>query len=195
MGDSFNSSLFKQTFQRVFAKTESVAPEGQQQGQDHFKMAFNANIEVKCSRELKISGAIGACVSANKKDGGCVSEVEMGIGGTSAWKMCTLTPNTSLAVFFEVVNQHGAPIPQGGRGCIQFITTYQHSSGQKRVRVTTLARNWADPATALPHISASFDQECAAVLMARMAVWRAETQDDGPDVLRWVDRMLIRLVS
>ena len=58
-----------------------------------------------------------------------------------------------------------------------------------------MARNWADPATALPHISASFDQECAAVLMARMAVWRAETQDDGPDVLRWVDRMLIRLVS
>ena len=35
---------------------------------------------------------------------------------------------------------------------------------------------------------ASFDQECAAVLMGRMAVWRAETQDDGPDVLRWVDR-------
>ena len=31
------------------------------------------------------------------------------------------------------------------------------------------------------------------MLMARMAVWRAETQDDGPDVLRWVDRMLIRL--
>ena len=61
--------------------------------------------------------------------------------------------------------------------------------------MTTVARNWADPATALPHISASFDQECSAVLMARMAVWRAETQDDGPDVLRWVDRMLIRLVS
>ena len=196
MGDSFNSSLFKQTFQRVFSKTENPASQGQQtQAQDHFKMAFNANIEVKCSRELKISGAIGACVSGNKKDGGCVSDVEMGIGGTSSWKMCTLGPNTTLAVFFEVVNQHGAPIPQGGRGCIQFITTYQHSSGQKRVRVTTLARNWADPATALPHISASFDQECAAVLMARMAVWRAETQDDGPDVLRWVDRMLIRLVS
>ena len=79
--------------------------------------------------------------------------------------------------------------------CLQFITQYQHSSGQRRVRVTTVARNWADPATALPHISASFDQECSAVLMARMAVWRAETQDDGPDVLRWVDRMLIRLVS
>ena len=59
--------------------------------------------------------------------------------------------------------------------------------------MTTIARNWADPSTALQHIQASFDQECAAVLMGRMAVWRAETQDDGPDVLRWVDRMLIRL--
>lgn len=182
MGDSFNSALFKQTFQRVFAKDSK----------DEFRMAFNASLEVKCSRELKVSGAIGACVSANKKDP-CISEVEIGIGGTNAWKFCSLTPSTSTALFLEVVNQHGAPIPQGGRGCLQFITQYQHSSGQRRVRVTTIARNWADPATALPHISASFDQECAAVLMARMAVWRAETQDDGPDVLRWVDRMLIRL--
>ena len=30
--------------------------------------------------------------------------------------------------------------------------------------------------------------------MARIAVFRAET-DDGPDVLRWLDRMLIRLVG
>ncbi len=79
--------------------------------------------------------------------------------------------------------------------CTQFITQYQHSSGQRRVRVTTLARNWADPSSSLAHITGGFDQECAAVLMGRMAVWRAETQDDGPDVLRWVDRMLIRLVS
>lgn len=34
----------------------------------------------------------------------------------------------------------------------------------------------------------------AAVVMARMAVTRSEN-DDGPDVLRWLDRMLIRLVS
>ena len=45
MGDSFDSSLFKQTFQRVFSKDAN----------DHFKMAFNATMEVKCSRELKVS--------------------------------------------------------------------------------------------------------------------------------------------
>ena len=57
MADSFNSTLFKQTFQRVFSKDSK----------EEFKMAFNATLEVKCSRELKVSGAIGACVSANKK--------------------------------------------------------------------------------------------------------------------------------
>lgn len=37
MGDSFHSSLFKQTFQRVFAKD----PKGD------FKMAFGASLEIK----------------------------------------------------------------------------------------------------------------------------------------------------
>lgn len=53
--------------------------------------------------------------------------------------------------------------------------------------------SWADASTSLHHISAGFDQEAAAVLMSRLAVFKAES-DDGPDVLRWVDRMLIRLV-
>lgn len=57
-------------------------------------------------------------MSANRKDA-TVSDSEVGMGGTTAWKFCALTPSTTAAVFFEVVNQHGAPIPQGGRGCIQ----------------------------------------------------------------------------
>lgn len=182
MGDSFNSALFKQTYQRVFSKD----------AKGEFKMAFNGTVDIKCSREIKISGSIGPAVSNNKKDQS-ISEIEIGVGNTSSWKFCGLNPSTTMATFFEVTNQHGAPIPQGGRGCLQFITTYQHANGQRRVRVTTVARNWADPATALPHIAASFDQEAAAVLMARMAAWRAESSEEGADVLRWVDRMLIRL--
>ncbi|XP_021966081.1 protein transport protein Sec23A isoform X2 [Folsomia candida] len=183
MGDSFNSTLFKQTFQRVFNRTEK----------NDLKMAFNATVEVKSSRELKVCGAIGACVSLGVKSG-CVAETEMGVGGTCQWKFCVIDPSTTVSMFFEIVNQHGAPIPQGGRGCIQFITQYQHATGQQRVRVTTIARNWADATANLYHISAGFDQECAAVLMARLAVFRAESaSDEGSDVLRWVDRMLIRI--
>ena len=56
--------------------------------------------------------------------------------------------------------------------------------------MTTIARNFADGESG--HVSLSFDQEAAAVLMARIAVFKAEI-DDSPDVLRWLDRMLIRL--
>lgn len=129
MGDSFNSSLFKQTYQRVFA----VDSHGE------LKMAFNATLEVKCSRELKIEGGIGSCVSLNVKNAN-VSDTEIGMGNTVQWKLCTITPNTTMAFFFEVANQHAAPIPQGGRGSLQFITQYQHPSGQRRIRVTTVAR-------------------------------------------------------
>ncbi|KAM9787457.1 protein transport protein Sec23A isoform X2 [Syngnathus acus] len=181
MADSFNTSLFKQTFQRVFSKDVQGA----------FKMAFAAALEVKTSREVKVSGAIGPCVSLNAK-GPCVSENEIGCGGTCQWKMCGLDPSTTLALYFEVVNQHNAPIPQGGRGALQFVTQYQHASGQRRIRVTTIARNWADAQTQIQSIAASFDQEAAAILMARLAVYRAETEE-GPDVLRWLDRQLIRL--
>lgn len=181
MGDSFNSTLFKQSFQRVLSKDQN----------NNLKMAFISNVEVKTSRELKVMGAIGNCVSLNTK-GPCVSDTEIGLGGTSTWKFCSLTPTTTSAFFFEVVNQHGAPTPQGGRGSIQFITNYLHVSGQRRVRVTTIVRNWVDATQNSHYISSGFDQETAAVIMSRMVVNRAES-DDGPDVMRWADRMLIRL--
>uniref|UniRef100_A0AAR2JBT1 Protein transport protein SEC23 n=1 Tax=Pygocentrus nattereri TaxID=42514 RepID=A0AAR2JBT1_PYGNA len=181
MGDSFNTSLFKQTFQRVFSKDYN----------GEFHMAFGGVLEVKTSRELKVAGAIGPCVSLNSK-GPCVSENELGVGGTCQWKICSLSPSTTLALYFEVVNQHNSPIPQGGRGAIQFVTQYQHSNTQRRIRVTTIARNWADAQSQIQHIESSFDQEAAAVLMARLGVFRAESEE-GPDVLRWLDRQLIRL--
>uniref|UniRef100_H2Y1H9 Protein transport protein SEC23 n=1 Tax=Ciona intestinalis TaxID=7719 RepID=H2Y1H9_CIOIN len=181
MGDSFNTSLFKQTFQKVFSKDSK----------GEFNMAFNAVMEIKTSREIKVNGVIGPCVSLNVKSP-CVSETEIGIGGTSQWKASGIDPATTLSVFFEVVNQHNTPIPQGGRGNVQFITHYVHSSGQRRIRVTTIARNWADSATGQAHVAAGFDQEAAAVLMSRLAINRS-VSDDGTDVLRWLDRMLIRL--
>uniref|UniRef100_A0A4W5R7H6 Protein transport protein SEC23 n=1 Tax=Hucho hucho TaxID=62062 RepID=A0A4W5R7H6_9TELE len=181
MGDSFNTSLFKQTFQRVFSKDYN----------GEFCMAFGGTLEVKMSRELKVSGAIGPCVSLNAK-GPCISENEVGVGGTTQWKICSLSPSTTLAMYFEVVNQHNAPIPQGGRGAVQFVTQYQHSNTQKRIRVTTVARNWADAQSQIQHIESSFDQEASAVIMARLGVFRAESEE-GPDVLRWLDRQLIRL--
>lgn len=136
-----------------------------------------------------MSGLIGHAISANKKSA-WIGETEIGIGQTSAWKICSLSPKTSNAVYFEVVTPAGQTLQPNSRGMIQFVTHYQHSSGQFRLRVTSIARNFAEPGH--PSISDNFDQEAAAVLMARIAVFKAEI-DDSPDVLRWLDRMLIRL--
>ena len=45
-----------------------------------------------------------------------------------------------LLPYMAVRKQQASSIPQGQPGAIQLITFYQHSSGQKRVRVTTTAR-------------------------------------------------------
>lgn len=182
--DSFTSSQFKQSFIRVFEKDEN----------DNLLMGFNASLEVVTTKELKVTGLIGHGVSLNKKSS-AVGETECGIGNTSAWKMCGIDSTASYGIYFEIANQGGpVPVQQGQqRGMMQFLTYYQHSSGQYHLRVTTVARNLSGPAGD-PALAQSFDQEAAAVLMARIAVFKAEV-DDGPDVLRWVDRMLIRLCS
>ena len=77
-------------------------------------------------------------------------------------------------------------MPQGGKGVVQFVTRYTHSSGETRIRVTTLARSWADPQTGLEYIQAGFDQEAAAVIMARWAIFRpvlknSLSSDSSPD--------------
>lgn len=203
MGDSFNTSLFKQTFERVFAKD----------GHGDLLMAFNGTLRIMTSRELAISGIIGPAVSLNVKapnvsevvrararghmrgrhpDAAAAHAQEIGVGGTNAWKLCSVYPTTTLGVYFEVVNAHTQPIAPDQRGLVQFVTTYQHANGQRRFRVTTVARYWADVSANLPALSAGFDQETSTMLIARMAVARAET-DDPADVLRWLDRALIQL--
>ncbi|KAG0073091.1 GTPase-activating protein S23 [Linnemannia elongata] len=179
LSDSFTTLIFKQSFQKMFEKD----------AEGNLKMGFNATLAVQTTKELKICGLIGHAVSANKKTAS-VGETEIGIGNTSAWKMCSVTPKTTNGIYFEVVNQQGQSLQPGSRGLIQFVTHYQHSSGHFKLRVTTVARSWAEGNS--PIIGQSFDQETAAVLMARIAVFKAEI-DDGPDVLRWLDRMLIRL--
>ncbi|XP_054165287.1 protein transport protein Sec23A-like [Oppia nitens] len=175
MGDSFDSSLFKTSFQRVFAKD----------AKNQLKMAFNGILEVKTSRELKVSGAIGSCVSMNVRNQ-YVSDTEIGIGNTAQWKFCSMHPTMSTAFYFDVVQTQAVAQQQQQRGYIQFITQYQGTDGFRHVRVTTVARNFGANDYA-------FDQECSCVVIARLACHRAEVESNGPDILRWLDRNLIRL--
>jgi len=200
LGDSFGQSAYQETLKRVFNKYPDDVPEDG----GNMSMAFGATLEVVTSREFKVSGVIGPGTSLNKH-GPNVSDLEVGKGGTNSWSLGGLGPETTIAIYFDVTNNGNNPLPESKRRYTQFLTKYQTSTGKTRVRATTLCGNWYNAPSSKDGapsnfdaqnspVRASFDQEAAAVLTARLAVHQTDT-DEVADVLRWVDRSLIRLCS
>ncbi|CAI7791110.1 unnamed protein product [Closterium sp. NIES-53] len=216
LADSFESDIFAKSLYKLFQRSH----------EGPLLAATDGVVEVKLPKEIKVMGAVGACGNLWSK-AESVSEHEVGQGGTAAWRLCSLSPrSSSLAFFFEIAAPHRAhQIPPGSFALFQFLTTYRHGDGTRRVRVATAARRWvhmggegaagADSqagglgvaegdgelvvggvpggraAAALAEVVMGFDQEAAAALVAKLAAFKAESEDMS-DVLRWLDRMLIR---
>eukprot|EP00727_Mastigamoeba_balamuthi_P007910 m51a1_g374 Sec23B (743) ;mRNA; r:638211-640770 len=155
------------------------------------KMAFRATVEVVCSRELKVMGAIGHLTSLNKTTQ-YVSDRTIGLGGTSAWQSCALDANSTHSFFFEVV----APpqeTPSQSVGYIQILTHFYNNCGQAILRVTTLSRPLvSDPNGAA--VLQSFDQDVAVALTARLAVEKSYAEGEAATV-RWLDRTLVQQLA
>jgi len=181
MSDSFSMGVFKDSFRKMF-DCDAFG---------YLNQGFNAKIEVFTSREYKCCGAVGGLSSLGKRSP-AVADTEIGEGNTCQWTMGSLDKNTTTAFYFDVVNTQAATQPGNKQSYLQFQTSYLHPSGRKRLRVTTVSHRYSDPN--LTDVATGFDQEAAAVIMARYAVTKCDNEDPG-DVLRWIDRMLIRLVS
>ena len=266
LDDSFTRGVFIGSFKRVFARDQTAVLAAQQAaaaaqaaGQapppqpdaaaSDLVMSFNGELSVLCSREFKVCGAIGNVTSLDRKSAS-VSETELGVGGTCAWTLGGLDANSTLSLYFEIVNQSADTTPAAGadgtRQCyMQFVTKYKHSTGRTHLRVSTISKTFAALASdqGAAYIRAGFDQEAAAVLITRLAVHKvthssvqhgSERKQQGNmamntaapcslsafstllsvlffffffplpiqtlteytfDILRWVDRTLIRLVS
>ncbi|KAL5703102.1 Protein transport protein S23 E [Ranunculus cassubicifolius] len=184
LAESFGHSVFKDSFRRVYEDSEQS-----------LGLSFNGALEVNVSKDIKIQGIIGPCTSLEKKGPSCADTV-IGQGNTTAWKMCGLDRTTCLTVFFDVSpsersNAPGASQPQL---YLQFLTNYQNPDGQMRFRVTTVTRKWVDSAANSEELVEGFDQETAAVVMARMTSLKMEMEEEF-DATRWIDRSLIRLCS
>ncbi|KAJ3683914.1 hypothetical protein LUZ60_014141 [Juncus effusus] len=184
LSESFGHAVFKDSFKRIF--------EG---GEQSLGLSFNGTLEVNCSKDLKIQGIIGPCTSMEKKGALCAESV-VGQGNTTAWKMCGLDRSTSLTVFFDV-----SPTEKSGQNAqanphlyIQFVTTYQNPEGQMRIRVTTISRNWVDATAGTEELVEGFDQETAAVVLARYISLKMEMEEEF-DATRWIDRSLIRMCA
>lgn len=186
LDDSFTRLTFTGSFKKVFANDEA---------KHELTMCFSGELQVLTSRELKVSGAIGHCSGLEKKTAN-IAETEIGIGNTSAWALGGLDPNTTLGLYFELSNNGAAENGDQKQSYIQIVTRYKHSTGRIHLRVSTLSKAFADLKSdqGLSFIRAGFDQEAATVLMTRIAVWRAQSEN-AFDIIRWLDRSLIRLVS
>eukprot|EP00919_Chromeraceae_sp_WS-2016_P047695 GHVR01113017.1.p1 GENE.GHVR01113017.1~~GHVR01113017.1.p1 ORF type:complete len:760 (+),score=146.04 GHVR01113017.1:67-2346(+) len=181
MSDSFSMHVFKDSFKKMFELDSG----------GFLRMGFNSRVEILCSKEFRVCGAVGACTSTLKK-ASFVSESVVGEGNTCEWQVCVLDRNSTLAFYFEMVNQQTPATGAPRQSFLQFQTQYTHPSGRKRLRVVTISYRYAEPGVL--DLSTGFDQEAAAALMSRLAVVKTETEE-SLDVLRWLDRMLIRLVS
>ena len=179
LGDSFESSQFRKCLSHIFNRDE----------EGNLKIYFDATIEIVTTKDVKICGALGPCISLRRKNN-LVSNNEIGEGGTYMWKLGTLTSKTCFAFFFQVSDEQKAQ--PGSAFSIQFITRYRHGNMGIRKRVTTAARRWVGNQS--PEIAAGFDQEAAASVMARLAIDRAE-KCQARDVIRWLDDGLVRFAS
>lgn len=185
LAESFGHSVFKDSLKRVFQSSDY-----------DLGLSSNGIFEINCSKDIKVQGILGPCASLEKKGLLC-SETVVGQGGTSAWKMCGLDKATSLCLIFEIAKKEGPdPISQSSSNqfYFQFLTYYQHSSGQMRLRVTTLSRRWVAGPGSIQDLISGFDQEAAAVVMARLVSFKMETEAEF-DPIRWLDKSLIQICS
>lgn len=179
--ESFDSDEFRKCLRDIFARDN----------EGNLRMFFDATIEVITTRDIKICGALGPCVSLGKSNSLVSENLIIGQGRTHVWKLNTLTTKTCIAFFFRVGDEEN--VQPGSAFFIQFITRYRYGHLGTRKRVTTVARRWIRKSTS-PEISAGFDQEAAASVMARLAIHRAETCY-ARDVIRWLDDALVRFCS
>ncbi len=91
MTDTFKNKVFKDSFLKYFERDAN----------GDFKFGYRAEMEVLCSKEIKLCGIIGPCVSARRK-GPSVSETEIGEGKTNLWILGGIDHARTFALYFDI---------------------------------------------------------------------------------------------
>lgn len=181
------------------------------------RFAMNASIDVLTSPTWQVAGVVGQCMSAEKMSD-MVSSTEIGNGHTHRWITGVIDHHTTYAVYFTIPDSSLlSPSPSitsssslrslvGGSSkgrsvqvhlsspyrYVQFITRYELDT-EVRIRVATVCH----PQSQCPsreELIQAFDQEAAAVLLAREAIFRTDTTALF-SILRWLDSQLVGVVA
>lgn len=154
MTDSFTTNIFKESFNKLFELNDEGAVDLHSRG----------NLTVLTSAALEVAGMIGngSKIPAHGKNH---SDVAIGDGFTNSWNLPMLTSRHSYALYFKVqtvaYNSERRGIPNSL--CAQFLTTFKHSDGSVRIKVTTLNKATTNELK----LENNFDQGAAIVLTLR----------------------------
>jgi len=182
--DSFSTILFRETFKKIFELDED----------NNLKMAFKAKMDLYVTNPVKIAGGLGHLVSLNQKGGNMVSDSTIGQCGTRSWNLGGMDQNSTYSIIFDVDGNPSNP-NNARRAIIQILTTYIAGDRSTRLRVTTFLRKISSDFNSNKYeVSQSFDQDAAIVMIARLCVERGY-KEDSIEVLRWLDKSLIRLMN
>lgn len=200
MCDSFNTSLFKQSVIKFFARksdTQDPENEGAQESpeDDCLLMAYNGQLECRTNKDLQVQGLIGhaSAIPLRKDNFTSVSPIVVGEGNTNAWKLCSVNPQSTYALYFDKLDSQAL-----GSTHLQFTFFYQHPSGEHRIRVTTLALGViAD--TDAQALLYGFDADAALVAIARSQIEKLYAPGksmwaltfDSSDLNKHLDRLII----
>ncbi len=184
LDDSFTRGAFRGSIARLFAADDN----------GNLMMAFGTEFQVQTTRELQVVGMLGPGVSG-KREGPQVARSNphgMGVGGTYSWVMGGVDETSTVAVFFDVTKAESLVAGEHSFSHIQFTARYRLANGTTHLRVTTVSRIHADTnrAVGFEAVVSSFDQEAAAVVMARWVVFKTLTHT-VLKVNAWLDRLII----
>ena len=182
--DSFSTMIFKDSLKKIFELDDN----------ENLKMNFKGKLDFNCTRNFKISGSIGHLHSIETKDPQIVSDFVIGEGKTKSWLLGGIDDSSTYTFVLDIndENKHYKNLT------VQLLTTYIAGDLSTRLRVTTFTKKVIDINVQSPNldlIGNGFDQEAAAVLITRMGIVKNYEGEDSREVLKWIDKILIRLMS
>lgn len=178
--DSFTSAIFKQSLQR-FLSIDS-------------QFGLNGVLEVK-TYAVKINGMIGNGMKIDKSNSKDLmffnDKSSIGLSGTDCWKLGSISNHSTYSIYYELKDE----VCNSGFALFQFITSYQHPDGTKRVHVTTSQRPLVESVGDMGSICSSFDQEACTVSTAREAVFTLMNDPTIDVVKKYCDKVLIDVIK
>ncbi|KAG8347415.1 hypothetical protein TRVL_01742 [Trypanosoma vivax] len=218
-GDSFDHPMFTTSLQRYFELCDfrlGVVEDGSASGSDAdrgpssfvARSGFGVKLEVHTSADTLVCGVLGPCVADEKaaeaKVHRTASPIQIGVGGTTRWRVSAMDQTVTLTFVFDTatLNKKDVSTPQQRR-FIQFVTQFYTSHGESRLRVTSVllpiasqpagSQSAVDPQYFVQHDT--FDQTCAATVLARMTISLLEKHPSKwSDAKRWLDTVLVQFV-